>query len=206
MEDIEVTETEHRTAAAVCLLVDLSYSMVRRGLWTSTKQTAMALHTLVTTRFPQDAVRIIGFNDHAREIPASDLAELTPDRVQGTNLQHALALAGRHLDRHPDFTPIVLIVTDGEPTAHLAGDGSPAFQWPPSAQTTAATLAEVDRMTRRDARLRIVLLADDPRLRTFADDVARRNGGDVVQPDSTMLGAQVVHDFLARRRGIRRGQ
>ncbi|GAA2037355.1 hypothetical protein [Nocardiopsis rhodophaea] len=199
--DIEVAETEHRTSAAVCLLVDLSYSMVRRGLWTSTKQTAMALHTLVGTRFPQDAIRIIGFDDHARDIPAADLPELAPQRVQGTNLQHALALAGRHLDRHPDFAPIVLVITDGEPTAHLARDGSPTFQWPPSAQTTAATLAEVDRMTRRGARLRVVLLADDPGLRTFADTITRRNGGDVIRPDGTDLGTRVLRDFLAQRRG-----
>ncbi|GAB3462703.1 VWA domain-containing protein [Streptomonospora sediminis] len=199
-EDFEVAETERRDAAAVCLLVDLSYSMALRDLWGSAKQTAMALHSLVSTRFPQDAVQIIGFSDYARELPAGGLAELTWEPVQGTNLQHALLLAGRHLDRHSDFEPIVLVVTDGEPTAHLERDGSASFAWPPSADTTAATLAEVDRMTRRGANLNVFLLADDPRLERFVDEVARRNGGRVVRPDTDRLGGYVVRDFLSRRR------
>ncbi|MBB6173470.1 uncharacterized protein with von Willebrand factor type A (vWA) domain [Nocardiopsis mwathae] len=201
-QDIEVAECEQGTAAAVCLLVDLSYSMVRRGLWAAVKRTSMALHTLVATHYPQDALRVIGFDDRAREIPGRDLAELGPNRVQGTNLQHALALAGRHLDTHPDFAPIVVVVTDGEPTAHIARDGSPAFCWPPSAETTAATLAEVDRMTRRGARLHTVLLTDDPRLRAFADQVAHRNGGTVVRPDPAVFGTRVIRDFLTRRRAL----
>ena len=199
-DDFEVVETERRDAAAVCLLVDLSYSMALRDLWGGAKQTAMALHSLVTTRFPQDAVQVIGFSDYARELPANGLAELTWEPVQGTNLQHALLLAGRHLDRHPDFEPIVLVVTDGEPTAHLERDGSARFAWPPSDETTAATLAEVDRMTRRGAALNVFLLADDPRLERFVDEVARRNGGRVVRPDTARLGGYVVRDFLDRRR------
>ncbi|WP_067969992.1 vWA domain-containing protein [Nocardiopsis trehalosi] len=199
-EDFAVVETERRDAAAVCLLVDLSYSMALRDLWVSAKQTAMALHSLVTTRFPQDAVQIIGFSDYARELPPGGLAELAWEPVQGTNLQHALMLAGRHLDRHADFEPIVLVVTDGEPTAHLDRGGSAAFAWPPSPETTTATLAEVDRMTRRGAALNVFLLADDPRLQRFVDEVARRNGGRVVRPDPDRLGGYVVRDFLARRR------
>ncbi|MDT0304543.1 vWA domain-containing protein [Streptomonospora wellingtoniae] len=199
-DDFEVAETERRDAAAVCLLVDLSYSMALRDLWGGAKQTAMALHSLVTTRFPQDAVQVIGFSDYARELPPSGLAELSWEPVQGTNLQHALLLAGRHLDRHSDFEPIVLVVTDGEPTAHLQRDGSAAFAWPPSPETTAATLAEVDRMTRRGASLNVFLLADDPRLERFVDEVARRNGGRVVRPDADRLGGYVVRDFLSRRR------
>ncbi|KIH97008.1 hypothetical protein LP52_21390 [Streptomonospora alba] len=199
-EDFEVAETERRDAAAVCLLVDLSYSMALRDLWSTAKQTAMALHSLVTTRFPQDAVQVIGFSDYARELPPNGLAELSWEPVQGTNLQHALLLAGRHLDRHADFEPIVLVVTDGEPTAHLQRDGSAAFAWPPSPETTAATLAEVDRMTRRGADLNVFLLADDPRLEQFVDEVARRNGGRVVRPDADRLGGYVVRDFLSRRR------
>ncbi|GAA3723313.1 uncharacterized protein with von Willebrand factor type A (vWA) domain [Spinactinospora alkalitolerans] len=199
-DDFEVVETERRDAAAVCLLVDLSYSMALRDLWGTAKQTAMALHSLVTTRFPQDAVQVVGFSDYARELPADGLAELEWEPVQGTNLQHALLLAGRHLDRHPEFEPIVLVVTDGEPTAHLERDGSAAFSWPPSPQTTALTLAEVDRMTRRGAALNVFLLAEDPRLEAFVEEVGRRNGGRVVRPGPARLGSYVVHDFLNRRR------
>ena len=97
------------------------------------KQTALALRTWSTTRFPQDAMQIIGFRRMAHGCCArQELAGVEPDLVQGTNLQHALMLAGRHLRRHPDAEPVVLVVTDGEPTAHLdPDDGSPYFRWPP---------------------------------------------------------------------------
>ncbi|NED56156.1 hypothetical protein G3I24_35410, partial [Micromonospora aurantiaca] len=138
-------ETERRTGAAVCLLVDLSYSMVLRGTWAVAKQTTLALHTLVTGKFPQDAIQIIGFSNYARVLHPEEMAGLDWDMVQGTNLHHALMIAGRHLDRHPDFEPIVLVVTDGEPTAHLRPDGRSLFDYPPSTETLVLTLAEVDK-------------------------------------------------------------
>src|SRR5450755_685518 len=123
--DFEVAETERRASAAVCLLVDLSYSMALRGTWGAAKQTALALHALVRSRYPQDAIQVIGFSNYARELRETDLAGLGWDMVQGTNLHHALVLAGRYLDRRPEHDPVVLIVTDGEPTAHLRRDGRP---------------------------------------------------------------------------------
>ena len=148
-EDFEVAETDRRTSAAVCLLVDLSYSMVLRDTWGAAKATALALHALVSGQFPQDALTIIGFSSYARTLSATELAGLDADYVQGTNLQHALMLAGRFLDKHPDGEPVVLVVTDGEPTAHLLPGGRPYFAWPPEPETLEATVVEVDRMTRR---------------------------------------------------------
>ncbi|MGH3377594.1 MAG: hypothetical protein ACRDP6_22935, partial [Actinoallomurus sp.] len=160
VDDFEVLETERRTAAAVCLLVDLSYSMALRGTWGSAKQTALALHTLVASKYPQDAIQIIGFSNYARELQPTEMAALDWDMVQGTNLHHALMIAGRHIERHPEHDPIVLVITDGEPTAHLLRDGRSAFDWPPSRETLELTLAEVDKMTRRRATLNIFMLAD----------------------------------------------
>ncbi|TQN32900.1 uncharacterized protein with von Willebrand factor type A (vWA) domain [Haloactinospora alba] len=190
----------HGGAAAVCLLLDMSYSMVRGEVWDSAKAAAMALNTLVSTRFPQDALRVIGFNDRAREIPGHELLGLAWEPVQGTNLQHALALAGRHLDRCPGFDPVVLVVTDGEPTAHLEPDGSVSFAWPPSPRTTEATLAEVDRMARREASLTTFLLSGDARLEDFARRARDRGGGRVVPTDGGELGGRVVRELLRRRR------
>src|SRR3954469_10313221 len=124
VDDFEVVETERRSGAAVALLVDLSYSMALRGTWSAAKTTALALHTLVTTKYPQDAIELIGFSKYARVLQPTELAGLSWDMVQGTNLQHALMLASRHLGKHPDAEPVVLVVTDGEPTAHLLSDGS----------------------------------------------------------------------------------
>ncbi|HXQ56938.1 MAG TPA: hypothetical protein VOA19_14200, partial [Actinomycetes bacterium] len=114
-DDFEVLETERRTSAAVCLLVDQSYSMLLRETWGMAKATALALHSLVSTRYPQDALEIIGFSRFARTVRPADLPDLDADIGQGTNLHHALVLAGRHLDRHPEAEPVVLVVTDGEP-------------------------------------------------------------------------------------------
>ena len=169
VDDFEVAETESRTAAAVCLLVDLSYSMALRGTWAAAKQTAMALQALVASKFPQDSVQIIGFSNYARILQPDELAGLEWDMVQGTNLHHALLIAGRHLDRHPDFEPVVLVVTDGEPTAHLRRNGSAAFEWPPTQETLELTLSEVDKMTRRRATLNVFMLADDERLKEFVE-------------------------------------
>ncbi len=204
VDDFEVLETERRTSAAVCLLVDLSYSMALRGTWGSAKQTALALHTLVASKYPQDAVQIIGFSNYARELHPTELAALDWDMVQGTNLHHALLIAGRHLDKHPQHDPIVLVITDGEPTAHLLRDGRSSFDWPPSRDTLELTLAEVDKMTRRRATLNIFMLADDERLVSFVEEVARRNGGRVFSPTPERLGEYVVRDYLRVRRGPNR--
>jgi uncharacterized protein with von Willebrand factor type A (vWA) domain len=198
--DFEVAETDRRASAAICLLVDLSYSMALRGTWGAAKQTALALHALVRTQYPQDAIQVIGFSNYARELRETELAGLTWDMVQGTNLHHALVLAGRFLDRRPEHNPVVMVITDGEPTAHLRRDGRFWFDWPPSPETIELTLAEVDKMTRRRATMNVFMLADDERLTSFVDEVARRNGGRVLRAMPDSLGEYVVKDFLTTRR------
>ena len=201
--DFEVSETERRASAAVALCVDLSYSMVAEGRWGPMKQTALALSHLVATRFPQDALQIIGFGRYAMGLTQRELAAVEPDMVQGTNLHHALKLAGRHLRRHSDAEPVVLVVTDGEPTAHLEEDGTPYFQWPTTRETITLTIREVDQLTRYGATLNVFMLGEDPGLRRFVDAVARRNGGRVFTPDVEDLGRYVVSDYIRARRGRR---
>ncbi len=203
VEDFEVIETERRTTAAVALCVDLSYSMVQDGRWGPMKQTALALNHLIETRFRQDALQVIGFNRYARRLSPLQLAEVEPDWVQGTNLQHALILAARHLRRHPDAEPVVLVVTDGEPTAHLAEDGEAYFQWPTTSATLRATVAQIDELSRYGATINTFMLGDDPGLARFVDAIARRCGGRVFTPDIGRLGEYVVSDYLQARRGRR---
>jgi uncharacterized protein with von Willebrand factor type A (vWA) domain len=202
-EDFEVDETERRSSAAVALLVDMSYSMELRGTWGEAKTTALALHSLVSTKYPQDSIEIIGFSDYARVLTPRALVDHDWDRVQGTNLQHALMLARRHLDRHRDAEPVILVITDGEPTAHLASDGFADFAWPPTRETIAATLAEVERCTRRGATINVFMLDDEPRLVSFMHELGRRNGGRVFLPNRGSLGEYVVSDYLRSRRGRR---
>ena len=203
VEDFEVVETERRTTAAVALCVDLSYSMVQEGRWGPMKQTALALSHLISTRFRHDELEIIGFNRLAHRLSPVQLAQVEPEWVQGTNLQHALTIALRHLRRHPDAEPVVLVVTDGEPTAHLLDDGTPYFRWPTTTETLQATVAQVDELTRYGAALNLFMLGDDPGLARFVDAVARRAGGRVLTPDLSRLGEYVVADYLRARRGPR---
>jgi uncharacterized protein with von Willebrand factor type A (vWA) domain len=202
VEDFEVAETERRASAVVALCVDLSFSMISEGRWGPMKQTALALSHLVATRFPQDALQIIGFGRYAMPLTQGELAAIEPDMVQGTNLQHALKLAGRHVRRHPGAEPVVLVVTDGEPTAHLE-DGEAHFQWPTLPETVRATLVEVDQLTRYGATLNLFMLGEDAGLRRFVDAVARRSGGRVFSPEVADLGAYVVSDYVRARRGRR---
>ncbi|HET6392814.1 MAG TPA: VWA domain-containing protein [Blastococcus sp.] len=203
VDDFEVVETERRTGAAVALLVDLSYSMALRGTWGAAKSTAMALHSLVTTRFPQDAIEIIGFSSTAQVLRPETLAELSVDTLQGTNLQHGLMLARRFLAHHRDAEPVVLVVTDGEPTAHLEDDGTPFFCWPPMPETIARTVAEMERVARTGATVNVFALDPDPGLIHFVHDLTQRAGGRVFEPDADRLGEYVVADYLRTRRGRR---
>lgn len=207
VDDVEVSETETRTQSAVALLVDTSFSMVMDNRWLPMKRTALALNHLVSTRFRSDALQIIAFGRYARTVTAAELTGLEGVYEQGTNLHHALALAARHLRRHPNAQPVVLIVTDGEPTAHLEdyrGDGSTGpsvfFDYPPHPRTIALTVRGFDEVARLGAQITIFRLGDDPGLARFIDQVARRVSGRVVVPDLDGLGAAVVGDYLGSRR------
>jgi uncharacterized protein with von Willebrand factor type A (vWA) domain len=204
VDDVEVSETETRSQAAVALLVDTSFSMVMENRWLPMKRTALALNHLVSTRFRSDALQIIAFGRYARTVTAAELTGLEGVYEQGTNLHHALALAGRHLSRHPNAQPVVLVVTDGEPTAHLEdldGDGSSVFfDYPPHPRTIAHTVRGFDDVARLGAQVTIFRLGSDPGLARFIDQVARRVEGRVVVPDLDGLGAAVVGDYLRSRR------
>jgi uncharacterized protein with von Willebrand factor type A (vWA) domain len=198
--DVEVSETEQRSRAAVALCVDTSWSMVQDGRWVPMKRTALALHHLVRTRFRTDALELITFGRHAETVDIGQLTALEGVWEQGTNLHHALLLAGRHVRRHPDAQPVVLVVTDGEPTAHLEATGEAEFHYPPLDRTLGKTLVEVDTLARLGASITVFRLGDDPRLTKFVDTVARRSGGRVVAPDEDGLGAAVVGDYLRSRK------
>jgi uncharacterized protein with von Willebrand factor type A (vWA) domain len=204
VDDVEVSETETRTQAAVALLVDTSFSMVMENRWLPMKRTALALSHLVTTRFRSDALQIIAFGRYARTVSPAELTGLEGVYEQGTNLHHALALAGRHLRRHPNAQPVVLVVTDGEPTAHLEdfdGDGTSVFfDYPPHPRTISFTVKGFDEMARLGAQVTIFRLGSDPGLARFLDKIARRVEGRVVVPDLDGLGAAVVGDYPRARR------
>ena len=201
-EDFEVHETETRTRAAVALLIDQSFSMVMSDTWRSAKTMALALHALAQSAYPLDALEIISFANIAQVVKPHELPDLEASYIQGTNLHHALMLAGRFLDKHHGAQRVVMVVTDGEPTAHIDDEGYSNFSWPPSDETIALTVAQVDLMTRRRVPISWFRLGDDPSLERFLDQMARRNGGRVLAASGDRLGDYVVSDYV-RARGSR---
>jgi uncharacterized protein with von Willebrand factor type A (vWA) domain len=197
--DIEVSETEARTQAAVVLLVDVSFSMAAEGRWVPMKRTALALHHLVSTRFRGDRLQLITFGRYAQSTEIGTLTALPAVQEQGTNLHHGLLLATRFFRRHPTMQPVLLIVTDGEPTAHLLAEGESWFSWPPDPETIRVTIAELDRLGRAGTQVTFFRLGDDPGLDRFVRRMARRIDGRVVAPDAADLGAAVVGEYLRAR-------
>lgn len=199
VRDVEVVETEARTQSAVVLLVDTSFSMAAEGRWVPMKRTALALHHLLSTRFRGDELALIGFGRLAMNIDIDELTALPPVQEQGTNLHHGLLLAERFFARHPTMDPTLLIVTDGEPTAHLEAHGDSWFNWPTHPETLRKTVTQLDRVTRRGTRTTFFRLGDDPGLELFLNDLANRIGGKVTAPDLEDLGAAVVGEYLRAR-------
>ena len=206
-DDFEVVETEALTRTATVLLLDLSLSMPMRDNFVPAKKMALALHTLISTRFPRDYLGVVGFSEVAREILPEDLPTVSWDYVYGTNLQHGLILARRMLAHQPGTKQIIL-VTDGEPTAHIVPDGSPGgydveFNYPPVPETLEVTLAEVLRCTRSDIVINTFLLDPDRSLAGFIEQLTRINRGRAFATSPGELGDYVLVDFLRHRTTVR---
>jgi uncharacterized protein with von Willebrand factor type A (vWA) domain len=198
-EDFEIVEAETRTEAATALLLDLSFSMPLRGHWIPAKRMALALHALIEGRYPHDKLYLVGFSDYARRMQPQDLAGGGWERVYGTNMQHAFNMAGRLLEQHPRATRQVIMVTDGEPTAHLEDDGEAFFSWPPIPETIHKTLSEAMRLSKAGVTLNVFMLEDTPGLQRFMERLARLTGGRVFHTVGEGLGEFVVRDYVRRR-------
>ena len=201
-EDFEVVETEALARSATVLLVDLSMSMPMRDNFVPAKKMAMALQTLITSRFPRDYLGIVGFSEVAREIKPDDLPTAMWDYVYGTNLQHALAV-GRKLLAHQHGTKQIIVVTDGEPTAHIDANGEVFFNYPPVPETLQRTMAEVIRCTRSGIVINTFALDLERTQFPFVEQISRVNGGRTFYTTPDSLGGYVLVDFLRHRRVLR---
>ncbi len=201
IDDVEVQETEERTQAAVALLVDTSFSMAMDGRWVPMKRTALALHQLIKSRFRGDALELIAFGRHAQVMDIEQLTGLDARWDKGTNLHHGLLLANRHFRKHPNAQPVLLIVTDGEPTSHLEANGEVWFSYPPHPLTIANSIRELDNARRLGAQTTFFRLGEDPGLARFIESMARRVEGRMVSPELDDLGAAVVGSYLGDRSG-----
>jgi uncharacterized protein with von Willebrand factor type A (vWA) domain len=197
-DDFEMVEAEQRTETATALLLDLSFSMPLRGHFIHAKKMALALQALIEGRYPHDTLYLVGFSDYARRLQPEDLTAPGFERVYGTNMQHAFMLANRLLAQHPRATRQVIMVTDGEPTAHLEGEQA-FFSWPPVPETIERTLAEAMRLAKAGVRLNIFMLEESEGLARFMERLARITKGRVFLMDDDRVGEFVLRDYVARR-------
>ena len=196
-DDLELEEAETRTETATALLLDLSFSMPLRGHFVPAKRMALALHALIEGRYPHDTLYLIGFSDFARRLEPEDLTAAGWERVYGTNMQHAFNLAGRLLARHPRASRQVVMVTDGEPTAHLEGEEA-FFSWPPVPETIRLTLTEAMRLARAGVTINVFMLEEAPGLARFMERLARLTSGRVFLMSAESAGDFVLRDYVRR--------
>ena len=198
-DDFEVERTERTTRTSTVLMLDLSLSMPMRDNFVPAKKVALALESLISGQYPQDYLGIVTFSEVAREVPARDLAELSWDYVYGTNMQHGFQLARRMLSKESG-TKQILMVTDGEPTAHINDFGRPEFNYPPTHETINLTLKEVNKCTKDNIRINVFMLDATPYLTAFIEQITKMNGGRAFFTDNQNVGDFVLVDFVEQKR------
>ena len=202
-DDFEIEKTEHLTRSSTVLMLDLSLSMPMRDNFLPAKKVAMALHSLISSQFPRDYLGIVGFSETARILKAEQLPEVSWDFVYGTNMHHGFTLARQLLSRESGTKQIIMI-TDGEPTAHITPDGYPFFNYPPARETIEATLREVVRCTKEQIRINTFGLGADGSLRAFIEQMTSINRGRAFFTTPENLGDYVLVDFMEGKRALAR--
>ena len=197
-DDFEVEEYEATRRSATVFAIDLSLSMAMRGNLVPAKKMVLALTSLIRSKYPRDFVTVVGFGETAQELKIEDIPALSIDYNYGTNLQHALALS-RHLLRNERGERQIVVVTDGEPTAHLMANGEPFFSWPPVHETLEKTMAEVMRCTKANITINTFALDIERSQFPFVEQIAKVNGGRLFYTDVDELGSYVLDDFVKHR-------
>jgi uncharacterized protein with von Willebrand factor type A (vWA) domain len=200
--DFEVYRTEYVTRSSTVLMIDMSRSMFYSDSFTAAKRIALALDSLIRTKYPRDSLEIIGFSYMAEELKPADLPTLTWNEYQyGTNMQHGFQLARQFLNRQKGTNRQIIIITDGEPTAHLE-NGHVFFSWPPVPRTFQETLREVIRCTRDGITINTFMLERSPYMIQFVNDLMRINSGRVFMATPDQLGEYILFDYVANKRRI----
>ena len=199
-DDFEVWKSEQLTQTATVMMVDLSWSMALRGSFQAAKKVALALQNLISTQFARDSLYIIGFSAYARELKADQLPYVRWDEsVLGTNMHHALMLAQNLLAKHKTGTRQIIMISDGEPTAHIER-GRSYFAYPPSPITIRETLKEVKRCTQKKITINTFMLDRNYYLKEFVNQMAKMNKGRVFYTTPERLGQYILVDYVSQKR------
>ncbi len=204
-DDFEIERTEQLVRSSTVLMLDVSMSMAMRDNFLPAKKVTMALHSLISSQYPRDFLGMVSFSEVAREFNAATLPELSWDYVYGTNMQHSFQIARKMLSKQTGTKQIIMI-TDGEPTAHITPSGQPYFNYPPSQQTVDLTLGEVAKCTREDIRINTFVLDATHYLQNFVEQISKVNGGRAFFTTNENLGDYVLMDFVDHKRSLVRGR
>ncbi len=198
--DFEVFRTELQTQAATVVMLDMSRSMLNNGLFLPAKKVALALHALLRSQFPRDTLHILGFSLYAREFTPEQLPGLSWSEWNiGTNMHHGFQLSRQLLGRHKGPNKQIIMVTDGEPTAHMEG-GEAQFAYPPVRLTFQETLREAQRCTREGITINTFMLEQSRTLMAFVEQMARVNHGRAFFATPDRLGEYVLVDYVSNKR------
>ena len=199
-QDFEIYRNEHMTRSATIVLLDQSRSMGLFNNFQAAKKVTLALFALIRTQYPRDTLHVVGFSDYAREIKEEDLAKVNWNAwVSGTNLHHALMLSRNLLAKEKGGSRQILVITDGEPTAHLEG-GRSYFNYPPSYRTELETLKEVKKCTQEGIVINTFMLENNYQLVNFVDRMTRINQGRAFYSSSGNLGEYILVDYMTNRK------
>src|ERR1700716_3251346 len=201
-EDFSVYRTELMTQSATAILVDVSRSMLFRGCFLAAKKVTLALDSLIRSTFPKDDLYIVGFSALASQLKPQDLPRLTwNEYIYGTNMQHAFETARTLLARSRGKNKQIILITDGEPTAHFEpGDPEPKFAYPPTLRTREMTLKEVLRCTREGITINTFMLARGHYLVDFVNQMSKINTGRAFYVEPERLGEYVLVDYVTHKR------
>ncbi|MDX2165582.1 MAG: VWA domain-containing protein [Deltaproteobacteria bacterium] len=204
-DDFEVYETTHTTTTSTVLLLDMSWSMSWEGRFAAAKKVALAMESLIRSRYPRDYFAVVGFYTRATELKLRDLPEASWNMGDPfTNLQDGLRLASDLLKKHPSPNQHMIVITDGQPTAYFSR-GRLYCEWPLSfggisMRAAQETLKEVERVTRDGVVINTFMLDDSPSLRAFVERMTKINRGRALFTRPDRLGEYLLVDYIARKR------
>ena len=201
-EDFEVQHMEQVSPTSTVLMLDLSLSMATRGNFPAAKKVTLALDNLIRTQFPHDSLHVVGFSTYAREVKPEQVADLAWDQFDPyTNIQDGLCTARKLLASARGSTKQIIMISDGEPTAHTEGEEL-VCQYPPAPRTISETLKEVRRCTRQGITINMFMLDRNSSLVQFVSQMNKINRGKVFYTSPTKLGEYILVDYLTSRRKL----
>ena len=201
-DDLEVYDTENLSTCATVLMLDISHSMVLYGedRITPAKQVGLALSELIMTKFPRDYIALVVFGDDAKLVSINELPFLNVGPYH-TNTRAGLQLARNLLRRCGNVNKQIFMITDGKPSAMFDDAGrlyKNSFGLDP--RIVNKTLDEAVACRREKITISTFMVARDPYLINFVEELTKANHGRAYHSSLNNLGQFIFVDYIRNRR------